>query len=125
VADLVKAQYPTLNVSAAAIPATELDKLSGTVLSVVPRSLEAVEITRASFRRTYGIDVGYQKRVAADTEVPTLCEAVETLLAYLWNRQLSGVAVRFVSAKIEPVYVTEHLQQFRVFTSVVRLEYAG
>ena len=109
------------------LPGVELDKLMAVPrVSVVPKSVQPQHMTRAGRADNITIDIGVQAKITGspETDVPKLCRVVRTVLDYMWSRVLTHAAeAQFMDAGIDPVYAPEHLQQLRVFTSVVSVTY--
>lgn len=107
------------------LPETALDELAGIKVSVVPKSLAPQQMTRSGRTDNYTVDIGIQAKLAGtpEAEIPTFVELTQRVLDFMWARPLPTVPTVFISAEIDPIYSTEHLRQFRVFTSVVSVTY--
>ena len=116
-----------LTVSVTPLPGVELDKLTAVPrVSVVPKSVQPQHMTRSGRADNITIDIGVQAKITGnpETDVPKLCRLVRTLLDFMWGRALAHAPeAAFMDAGIDPVYAPEHLQQLRVFTSVVSVTY--
>jgi hypothetical protein len=113
-------------VSRRVLPAYELAELKKLTVTVVPKSVEIVNITRQSSSITVAVDIGIQQKIGkdTDTEVDRLSSVVTEIVTFLNRRPLSALpAVRFVSIANEPVYAPEHLAEQRLFTSIITLTY--
>ena len=109
------------------LPGVELDKLTALPqLSVVPKSVQPQHMTRAGRADNITIDIGVQAKITGrpEVDVPKLCRLARAVLDYMWGRKLTREPEAvFMEAGIDPVYAPEHLQQLRVFTSVVSVTY--
>ena len=108
------------------LPAFESAELEILRVSVVPRTLEIDRVTRASSKYTVGIDIGIQKRIVGTPEetVATMGTLVDEIADLLKSTDLSQFpAAQWHSLANEPIYVPEHLQQKRTFTSILSLKY--
>jgi len=105
-------------------PAFDLADLAALKVSVVPRSMTISNATRTDGYFDCAIDIGVQKKIAADSELDGLMNQVEQIADHLRQRRLDGAPeAAFVSIANEPVFAPEHLDQQRVFTSVMTVTY--
>jgi hypothetical protein len=109
-------------------PVTEANDLADLRLTVVPRELTLVAASRAKDEFDYVVDVAIQRRVEVD--IPTLdpyMRLAEEVLDLFRMQRLSygtgGDYAQCVAAQHNPIYIPEHLREFRVFTSVVSLTF--
>jgi hypothetical protein len=116
-----------LAIAVTPLPGVELDKLTAVPrVSVVPKSVQPQHMTRSGRADNITIDIGIQAKITGspETDVPKLCRLVRTLLDFMWSRALARAPeAAFMDAGIDPVYAPEHLQQLRVFTSVLSVTY--
>ena len=123
----VNSQSSVLGITVTPLPGVELDKLTAVPrVSIVPKSVQPQHMTRSGRADNITIDIGVQAKVTGspETDVPRLCRLVRTLLDFMWGRALARAPeAAFMDAGIDPVYAPEHLQQLRVFTSVVSVTY--
>ena len=108
------------------LPGAKLDELTDLKVSVVPKSMEPVQVTRGTRALDVTIDVGIQKKLGAglEAEVESLCGLAERILKFFPGHALSEApGAQFQSVVNDPIYDPEHLQQLRVFTSVVSVTY--
>jgi hypothetical protein len=116
-----------LAIAVTPLPGVELDKLTAVPrVSVVPKSVQPQHMTRSGRADNVTIDIGIQAKIigSPETDVPKLCRLVRTLLDFMWGRALTRAPEAvFMEAGIDPVYAPDHLQQLRVFTSVVSVTY--
>lgn len=111
------------------LPAFELADLAELKVTVVPKSVQITGSTRAASQYEIAVDIGVQKKVPSgdtdlDSFVATLGTLVDQIADYLRRRPLSAAPFAvWVSIANEPVYAPEHLDQERVFTSVLTVTY--
>lgn len=109
-----------------ALPGAKIEDLEAVKVSVVPKALQPAQATRAGRSLEVTVDIGIQKRIGADldTDVLALADLAQRVLDYLWRRPLATApGAVFLNAANEPVFAPEHLEQMRVFTSVVTVSY--
>lgn len=107
-------------------PAFELTELTQVQVTVVPRSMTITTATRDSSYFDCAIDVGVQKKVNADEveDLDLLMALVEQIADQLRMKRLDDAPeAACVSIENEPVFASEHLDQQRVFTSVLTVTY--
>ena len=107
-------------------PAFELADLTQVHITVVPRSVSITTATRDSGYFDCAIDVGVQKKVNADQaeDIDALMTLVEQIADQLRMKRLDDApAAAWVSIENEPAFASEHLDQQRVFTSVLTVTY--
>jgi hypothetical protein len=108
------------------LPSFEPAELETLRVSIVPRTLEIERISRESFKYTVGIDIGIQRRIEGTPEetVATLGSLVDEIVNHLKETTLSEFpAAQWNGVLNDPLYVPEHLQQKRTFTSVLTVKY--
>jgi len=107
-------------------PAFELADLTQVHITVVPRSMSITTATRDSGYFDCAIDVGVQKKVNADQaeDIDALMTLVEQIADQLRMKRLNDAPeAAWVSIENEPAFASEHLDQQRVFTSVLTVTY--
>ena len=107
-------------------PAFELPEMQTLHVSVVPRSVAITTATRDSSYFDCAIDVGVQKKVNADDpdELDKLMDLVQEIADHLRMKRLGETPeAAWVSIENEPAFASEHLDQQRVFTSVLTVTY--
>jgi hypothetical protein len=94
-------------------------------VSVVPRELSAVTLTRRSHDFDYLIDVAVQKRLEDDepATVDPYMQLTEEVLDLFRGGTLPGLDAKCVAVTNEPIYAPEHLNDSNVFTSLVTLTF--
>jgi hypothetical protein len=106
------------------LPRAELSELSEMRVSVVPRSVEFERAGRGIVQRDVQVDVGIQKKLATEAEVPGLLDLAEQIIDALRGRSLAGCPQAvWVRTANEPIYAADHLAEQRTFTSVLTLTY--
>lgn len=107
-------------------PTYELQDLQALKFSVMPRSLTITTAARASCYFDCAIDIAVQKKVNPDqpAELDALMELVAQLIDHLRMKRLEAAPdAAWLSIASEPVFVPEHLEQWRQFTSVLTVTY--
>ena len=93
-------------------------------VSVVPRGEKIEPISRESFIRSLSIDIAVQKKPNAFTnaELDPLVLLVEEIVNFLDGVSISGnEQSKITVVNPNPIFAEEHLEEFRVFTSVISL----
>ncbi len=105
-------------------PTVELPDLAELKVSVVPKAVTITNATRTDGYFDCAIDIGVQKKIAGDAEIDGLVNLVEELADHLRQKRLDSFPdAAFVSIANDPVFAPEHLDQQRVFTSVLTVTY--
>lgn len=109
--------------SARVLPEHELSALKNLTISVVPKSVEIINLTRAASNLEIEIDIAVQKKVTAqiDTDVESLLSMVTEIIDFV-NRRNIGEA-KFIKVSNDPIYSPEHLNEKRLFTSLITVTY--
>ena len=127
IADAVAAELAILpmTVHRRVLPEFELAELKDLTVTVVPKSVELVNVTRDATGYEVAIDIGIQRKIGKDTdaEVATLSGVVSSIVSFLNRRSLPTLKARFKAIANEPVYVPEMLRAQRLFVSVVTVTY--
>ena len=94
-------------------------------MTVVPRSVASKSLDRQRDSYDYEIDVAVQQKVDPTlANLDALVLLVEEIGDHFRHEPLSGLpAARCVGVQNTPVYAAEHLQELRVFTSVLTLTF--
>jgi hypothetical protein len=115
---------PALNADRRYQPAFDLADLAALKVSVVPKSVTISNATRTDGYFDCAIDIGVQKKIADDTEIDALVDLVEQIADHLRQKRLDDAPeAAFVSIANEPIFAPEHLDQQRVYTSVLTVTY--
>lgn len=107
-------------------PQFELAELKTTRLSVVPKGIVITSLGRGANQHDVSVDVAVQKKLsAADAaEIDPLMGFVQDLSDRLRFKRLALFPqALWVKTENVPIYAVEHLDQQRVFTSVLTLTY--
>jgi hypothetical protein len=116
------------------VPVHELDDLAGLKLTIVPTGLTGALASRGGlFTMDYVIDIGIQQRQTVNLALPgpvdpavvrPLMYFVEQVFDLFRGKNLASDPVALcVEAANNPVYVPAHLDEMRVFTSVLSLTF--
>lgn len=124
---------PTFTAARAYVPIYDLQRdLSALKVSVVPRELSLVFLTRNSDDFTYDIDVSVQQKIGNDVlteaEKATFCDPLmllmEKIIDLFRGKPLAGVTGAQCMAAANPaVYIPDLLDEKRTFTSVATLSF--
>ena len=107
-------------------PVFELPELAALKVSVVPKSVSITTASRADGYFDCAVDVGMQKKVDVGNaeELDALTDLVEEIADHLRQKRLDELpGAAWLSIENEPVFAPEHLDQQRVFTSVLTVTY--
>lgn len=107
-------------------PVFELPDMQTLHVSVVPRSVAITTATRDSSYFDCAVDVGVQKKVNPDEpdQLDELMKLVEEIADHLRLKRLDELPeAAWVAIENEPAFASEHLDQQRVFTSVLTVTY--
>ena len=109
-------------------PAFELKDLATLRVTVVPKALELSGATRGLIQNDIQIDVGIQKKLDSVATEQTEADALMGLteeMADLLQATGSFGGAQVVSVANDPIYAPEHLDEVRVFTSVITVTLRG
>jgi hypothetical protein len=106
-------------------PTFELSAMATLRVSVVPREMTSKALDRNRDSYEYEIDVAIQKKTEPTlANLDALMLLVEEIADHFRTQPLSSFpAARCVGVANAPIYASEHLQEFRQFTSVLTLAY--
>jgi hypothetical protein len=107
------------------LPTFELATMSSLHVTVVPRSVASKSLDRQRDSYDYEIDVAVQQKIDPTlVNLDALVLLVEEIADHFRHEPLSSLpAARCVGVQNTPVYAAEHLQELRVFTSVLTLTF--
>lgn len=110
------------------LPRRSLEAISGVVVTVVPRSKAKTILARSIVQEEVGVDVAVQAKVAddePDTLAPyrTLTVEIDQLFEFGVIEEGGVRIASWCGSQIDPIYSPEHLEEHRLFTSVVRLTF--
>lgn len=107
-------------------PMFELAELKTLHVTVVPKGIEITSMGRSVNLHEVSIDIAVQQAIdpADHVALDDLMELVQRIMDYFRLRRLSTPASAIWSrSENAPVYAPEHLEQMRVFTSVVTVTF--
>ena len=115
-------------------PVVELEDLVALHVTVVPKGVTLTGASRSLVQHDFDVDVGVQKRLPSDVsqdqaELDALMALVEQLGDYFRLKRLDGlpsfsaVPGAWTKSENSPVFAPDHLEQMRVFTSVLTLTF--
>ena len=108
------------------LPTFDLPEMSQLKVTVVPKEDDGKLDTRASSTHDYAIDIGIQKKPPnidnAELD-PLMLLTQEIADHFLFGKQAAGATL--ISPTVRILYLQEHLQKLRQFTSVVTLTFRG
>lgn len=106
-------------------PVFDLAQLKTLRVSVVPKKLEVASLSRSMNQYDVSIDVAVQKKLDTgdNAEIDPLMQLVEEIGEFFRLKRLNAVAATWIKTENAPVYALEHLDQQRVFTSVLTLTF--
>jgi len=119
----------TFVVARAYQPMVSLEDLQTTYVTVIPKSLTGAYVSRGTMGDTVEIDVGIQQKLPVDptndvAEVDKLMGLVDDLDDHLRITALpEDLNATWMSREREPIYFPDHLQENRLFSSVVTVTY--
>ena len=103
-------------------PTFDLPDLADLQVSVVPKSISIDNASRSANAFEYSIAIGIQQKISELTEVDVLMDLVQAVMDYLRFQQIgNGLWIRIEN---DPAIAVEHLDQQRVFTSVITVVYS-
>lgn len=106
-------------------PTFELSAMATLRVSVVPRGMTSKTLDRNRDSFDYAIDVAVQQKTEPTlVNLDALMLLVEEIADHFRTHPLSSLPeARCVEVANSPIYASEHLQEFRQFTSVLTLTY--
>ena len=111
------------------VPKYEIEDLKTLRVTVVPRVLDLTNITRTMLQHDFTIDIGIQKKMSSsdqNAEAIALYPVVTEIIGYLKKRKLTGVAwASQQTVTNNPVVSVTHLDENRVFTSMISIGYTA
>jgi hypothetical protein len=104
------------------LPKLNLPELVDLRVTVVPKGLITTGVSRATCQNDFTIDVAVQRRVASEepVEIDPLVEFAQEIPERFQFRRLDSLpAAVWVKTEHAPIYSIEHLDELRLFTSVL------
>ncbi len=110
--------------AARALPEYDLAQLKNLTISIVPKSAEIVNLTRAVTSLEIEVDIAVQRKVSKDLDgdVEELLKLVSELVKFVNRKNISDA--KFKKIVNEPIYSSEHLNEKRLFTSLITVTYS-
>jgi hypothetical protein len=133
--DIADAVVASLNAGSFSIPFTaqrqyrpvlDLPQLQALHVTVVPRDVTIASAGRDRNQHDCRIDIAVQKKIDQErpAEIDPLMALVEQIADHFRLRRPEGFAEAvWVRTENVPIYSVEHLEQHRVFTSVLTLTF--
>jgi len=108
------------------LPTFDLAEMNELKVTVVPKEDDGKLDTRSQSSHDYAIDIGTQKKPPtidnADLD-PLMLLTQEFADHFLFGRQAAGATL--IAPTVRILYLQEHLQKLRQFTSVITLTFRG
>ena len=108
------------------LPTFDLQEMDQLKVTVVPKEDDGKLDTRSQSAHDYAIDIGVQKKPptidTADLD-PLMLLVQEIADHFLFGKQAAGATL--IAPTVRILYLQEHLQKLRQFTSVVTLTFRG
>jgi len=107
-------------------PSFELSDMQALRVSVVPKSVSIASATRQHSFFDFAIDIGVQQKINTNdpVEIDALMDLMDEIADHLRLKRLDGLPeAAWLSIGHEPVFAAEHLDQQRLFTSVLTVTY--
>lgn len=108
------------------VPRYELEDMDTLRVSVVPAGSLSELSSRNSTTDEYTIDIGVQKRFKTEDSIDLdpLVALTQAIADSFRFKKLDGMpSATWIKGEITPAYIPQHIEQYRQFTSVVRLTY--
>jgi len=108
------------------LPTFDLAEMNELKVTVVPKEDDGKLDTRGQSAHDYAIDIGIQKKPPAieNTDLnPLMLLAQEIADHFLFGKQAVGATL--IAPTVRILYLQEHLQKLRQFTSVITLTFRG
>ena len=107
-------------------PQYDLSEMTTLHVTVVPKGVEMVTVSRNSVQHDVSVDVAVQKKLETESnaEIDPLMALVEELADFFRLRRLAACPnAVWMKTENEPVYSPGHLEELRQFTSVLTLTF--
>lgn len=117
------------------LPVFELDDIKDLRVTVVPKAVAIQTTGRSSNQHDVEIDIAVQKKLTKTgtavavtagtdpTEIDPLMALVEEIADHFRFKRFTSPDAVWIKTQNEPVFAQEHLDQFRVFTSLLTLTF--
>jgi len=129
VADLNTAKFSqAFTASREYVPAAELPDLETLRVAVVPKGLASEPASRSEQAVIHQVDVGVQKKLPAEASaVKAMADGmmllVQEIVTFFNRHTPSNAGVTWVSTENDPIFLPEHFEELRQFTSVLTVSY--
>jgi len=107
-------------------PQFDLTDLKTLKVTVVPKGIEIINVTRHANQNDVSVDIAVQKKVnpTDTTDMDALMTLVEQIADFFRLRRMTAFPTAlWTKTDNVPVYSPEHLEQKQVFTSVLTLTF--
>jgi hypothetical protein len=107
-------------------PQFDLPDLKTLKVTVVPKGIEIINVTRHANQNDVSVDIAVQKKVnpTDTTDMDALMTLVEQIADFFRLRRMTAFPTAlWTKTDNVPVYSPEHLEQKQVFTSVLTLTF--
>lgn len=103
------------------LPIYDLADVKDLRVTVVPRGMNIEPVTRSDAQHDVEIDVAVQQKLAKTdaATIDPLMALVEEIADRFRFLRFDAPPAAWIETRNEPVYAQEHLDRFRVFTSVL------
>lgn len=107
------------------LPLYDLKDLKTLRVTVVPSATAIETKARKTAQHDVAIDIAVQQKLPAtdNTEIDPLMALVEEIADHFRFKRLASPESVWIKTENEPVYAQEHLDRYRVFTSLLTLTF--
>ncbi len=109
------------------VPKYEISELSELKVTVVPRTYDMANLTRAATEYDFTIDIGIQKKLTTadvEAECVELYPVVDEIIDFLRKLEFTQTPwAKQTTISNSPVVSVEHLDENRVFSSLITIGY--
>ncbi len=102
------------------------DKIS---IIVVPLSMEIEHYSRVADKVQHTINVGVYRRASRNDDLDDFVRTMATRTSELYyliiGKTIDIAGIVLTASSIDPIYSSDHLQQYRAFLSVISLTYVA
>ena len=117
---------PSFTAERSYLPRSELTELKALKVTVVPNGLSVTTASRGQVQQDVAIDVAVQQKLTGEDNSsldPLLALAEEIAARFQGKRLISFPAAIWVKTEFKTIYAPDHIDQLRVFTSVITLTF--
>lgn len=115
-----------LTVARKYVPVLDLRDIDGVHVTVVPRSVGITNADRSRCANEVAVDVAIQRKLPAiaTADVDPMMDLVQEIADFLTRLKLAAVpAASWLRIANTPIYAPDHMQEKRMFTSVLTVTY--